>query len=235
MVIVKPVAFVRPSPTAGTLGGVVRATRESLVVMAAAGYDILLVETVGVGQSETLVAQMTDTFLLLSLARTGDQLQGIKKGVLELADIVAVNRADGPRAQEARRAARELAGALRLLGQPEDGWATPVGETVDIGAGDPFDQAVAAEPGQVIGGLVHALRDAAQSGHPGTKALIGDAGDGEVPDRQATGQGLHPEFPNRMAGTLRPASSEVGRAIRSMTGFDGARLPLLFGACHPEV
>jgi LAO/AO transport system kinase len=122
-----PGAFVRPSPTAGTLGGVARATRESLVIMAAAGYDILLVETVGVGQSETLVAEMTDTFLLLALARTGDQLQGIKKGVLELADIVAVNKADGPHAADARTAARELAGALRLLGQPpEDGWATPV-------------------------------------------------------------------------------------------------------------
>jgi LAO/AO transport system kinase len=117
-----PAAFVRPSPTAGTLG----ATRESLVVMAAAGYDILLVETVGVGQSEILVAEMTDTFLLLALARTGDQLQGIKKGVLELADVVAVNKADGPHEAEARRAARELTGALRLLGQPEDGWATPV-------------------------------------------------------------------------------------------------------------
>ncbi|HEY0933459.1 MAG TPA: methylmalonyl Co-A mutase-associated GTPase MeaB [Trebonia sp.] len=121
-----PGAFVRPSPTAGTLGGVARATRESLVVMAAAGYDILLVETVGVGQSETLVAEMTDTFLLLALARAGDQLQGIKKGVLELADIVAVNKADGPHADDARRAARELAGALRLIGQPDDGWTTPV-------------------------------------------------------------------------------------------------------------
>jgi LAO/AO transport system kinase len=121
-----PDAFVRPSPTAGMLGGVARATRESLVIMAAAGYDILLVETVGVGQSEVLVAEMTDTFLLLALARTGDQLQGIKKGVLELADIVAVNKADGPHAQEARRAARELAGALRLHGRPEDGWTTPV-------------------------------------------------------------------------------------------------------------
>jgi LAO/AO transport system kinase len=121
-----PAAFVRASPTAGTLGGVARATRESLVVMAAAGYDILLVETVGVGQSETLVAEMTDTFVLLALARAGDQLQGIKKGVLELADIVAVNKADGPHEQEARRAARELAGALRLLGRPDDGWTTPV-------------------------------------------------------------------------------------------------------------
>lgn len=113
-----PNACVRPSPTSGTLGGVARATRESLVVMAAAGYDILLVETVGVGQSETLVAGMTDTFALIALARTGDQLQGIKKGILELADIVAVNKSDGPHAQEACRVARELAGALRLLGQP---------------------------------------------------------------------------------------------------------------------
>jgi LAO/AO transport system kinase len=121
-----PNSFVRPSPTAGTLGGVARATRESLIIMAAAGYDVLLVETVGVGQSEAAVAEMTDTFLLLALARTGDQLQGIKKGVLELADVVAVNKADGPHEQEARRAARELAGALRLIGPPADGWVTPV-------------------------------------------------------------------------------------------------------------
>jgi LAO/AO transport system kinase len=121
-----PNSFVRPSPTSGTLGGVARATRESLVIMAAAGYDVCLVETVGVGQSETVVAEMTDTFLLLALARTGDQLQGIKKGVLELADIVAVNKADGPHEQEAARAARELAGALRLLGRPAGGWVTPV-------------------------------------------------------------------------------------------------------------
>jgi LAO/AO transport system kinase len=117
-----PNSFVRPSPTSGTLGGVARATRESLVIMAAAGYDVLLVETVGVGQSEAAVAEMTDTFLLLALARTGDQLQGIKK----LADVVAVNKADGPHEQEASRAARELSGALRLIGQPADGWATPV-------------------------------------------------------------------------------------------------------------
>jgi LAO/AO transport system kinase len=121
-----PSAFVRPSPTSGTLGGVARATREALIVMAAAGYDVLLVETVGVGQSETMVAEMTDTFLLLALARSGDQLQGIKKGVLELADVVAVNKADGAHETEARRAARELSGALRLIGQTDDGWVTPV-------------------------------------------------------------------------------------------------------------
>ncbi|MEV0132706.1 methylmalonyl Co-A mutase-associated GTPase MeaB [Dactylosporangium sp. NPDC050688] len=108
-------AFVRPSPTSGTLGGVARATREAMTVVEAAGYDVVLVETVGVGQSETAVAGMVDTFLLLALARTGDQLQGIKKGVLELADVIAVNKADGPGEADARKAARELAGALRLL------------------------------------------------------------------------------------------------------------------------
>ena len=123
---VDPAAFVRPSPTSGTLGGVARATRESMVVMEAAGYDVVLVETVGVGQSETTVAGMVDTFLLLTLARTGDQLQGIKKGVLELADIVAVNKADGPHELDARAAARELAGALRLLQAPDAAWTPPV-------------------------------------------------------------------------------------------------------------
>ena len=119
-------AFIRPSPTSGTLGGVAAATREAIVVMEAAGYDVVLVETVGVGQSETVVADMTDTFLLLALARTGDQLQGIKKGVLELADVVAVNKADGEHAIEAKRAALELAGALRLIGAPDGTWTTPV-------------------------------------------------------------------------------------------------------------
>ncbi|MGW9170306.1 methylmalonyl Co-A mutase-associated GTPase MeaB [Streptomyces decoyicus] len=121
-----PAAFVRPSPTSGTLGGVARATRESIVVMEAAGYDVVLVETVGVGQSETTVAGMVDTFLLLTLARTGDQLQGIKKGVLELADLVSVNKADGPHERDARSAARELAGALRLLQPPDAAWTPPV-------------------------------------------------------------------------------------------------------------
>ncbi|MEU8802000.1 methylmalonyl Co-A mutase-associated GTPase MeaB [Spirillospora sp. NPDC048819] len=116
---VDPDAFIRPSPTAGTLGGVAKATREAMVVMEAAGYDVVLVETVGVGQSETTVADMVDSFLFLTLARTGDQLQGIKKGVLELADVIAVNKADGEHKMEAVRAARELSGALRLLRSDE--------------------------------------------------------------------------------------------------------------------
>jgi LAO/AO transport system kinase len=123
---VDPDAFVRPSPSAGTLGGVAKATRESMVVMEAAGYDVILVETVGVGQSETAVADMVDSFLLLTLARTGDQLQGIKKGVLELADVIAVNKADGPHERDARAAARELAGALRLMHGKDAFWTPPV-------------------------------------------------------------------------------------------------------------
>ena len=120
-----PDAYIRPSPAAGTLGGVARATVQAMAVLEAAAYDVVLVETVGVGQSEVTVAGMVDTFLFLTLARTGDQLQGIKKGILEIADVIAVNKADGDREVEARGAARELAGALRLVrGRSE--WAPPV-------------------------------------------------------------------------------------------------------------
>ena len=119
-------AFIRPSPTAGTLGGVAKATRETIVLLEAAGYDVILVETVGVGQSEVTVANMVDVFCFLTLARTGDQLQGIKKGVLELADLVAVNKADGRHEVEARAAARELQGAMRLIHPRESLWRPPV-------------------------------------------------------------------------------------------------------------
>jgi LAO/AO transport system kinase len=123
---VDPAAFIRPSPTSGTLGGVARATRETIVLMEAAGYDVVLVETVGVGQSEVTVANMVDCFLYLTLARTGDQLQGIKKGVLELADVIAVNKADGDHERDAKQAARELAGALRMIYGPDAAWTPPV-------------------------------------------------------------------------------------------------------------
>ncbi|WP_027501888.1 methylmalonyl Co-A mutase-associated GTPase MeaB [Rhodococcus sp. UNC363MFTsu5.1] len=123
---VQPNAYIRPSPTSGTLGGVAKATRETMVLLEAAGYDVILVETVGVGQSEVTVANMVDTFTFLTLARTGDQLQGIKKGVLELADIVTVNKADGKHAIEAKAAARELAGALRLIYPHDALWKPPV-------------------------------------------------------------------------------------------------------------
>ena len=112
---VHPDAYIRPSPTSGTLGGVAKATRETIVLLEAAGFDVILVETVGVGQSEVTVANMVDTFVFLTLARTGDQLQGIKKGVLELADVVVVNKADGEHATEAKAAARRIVG-----GDPPD-------------------------------------------------------------------------------------------------------------------
>ncbi|QDQ92562.1 methylmalonyl Co-A mutase-associated GTPase MeaB [Rhodococcus sp. WB9] len=119
-------AYIRPSPTSGTLGGVAKATRETIVLLEAAGFDVILVETVGVGQSEVTVANMVDCFCFLTLARTGDQLQGIKKGVLELADLVAVNKADGKHEREAKGAARELAGALRLIYPHDAVWTPPV-------------------------------------------------------------------------------------------------------------
>lgn len=128
---VDPNAFIRPSPSAGTLGGVAAATSQAMNVLEGAGYDVVLVETVGVGQSEITVAGMVDSFLFLTLARTGDQLQGIKKGILEIADVIAVNKADAElgggvdRAAEARGAARELAGAMRMVRGPKE-WAPPV-------------------------------------------------------------------------------------------------------------
>ena len=123
---VHPEAYIRPSPTSGTLGGVAKATRETVVLLEAAGFDVILIETVGVGQSEVAVANMVDTFILLTLARTGDQLQGIKKGVLELADIVVVNKADGKYLPDARAAARELSSAIRLIYPRETLWRPPV-------------------------------------------------------------------------------------------------------------
>ena len=119
-------AYIRPSPTSGTLGGVAKATRETVVLLEAAAFDVILIETVGVGQSEVAVANMVDTFVLLTLARTGDQLQAIKKGVLELADIVVVNKADGEHLSDARIAARELSAAIRLIYPRETLWRPPV-------------------------------------------------------------------------------------------------------------
>ena len=121
-----PDAFVRPSPSAGTLGGVTRTTRETLLVLEAAGFDVVLVETVGVGQSETLVARMVDFFLALMLPGAGDELQGIKKGLLELADMIAVNKADGDNARAARTAARDYSAALRLTQPASASWTPQV-------------------------------------------------------------------------------------------------------------
>src|SRR5881628_1037098 len=110
-----PDAFIRPSPSAGSLGGVTRRTREALLVCEAAGYDVVLVETVGVGQSEYAVASMVDFFLVLMLAGAGDELQGMKRGILELADAVAINKADGDNTTPAAHAAAQYRSALNLL------------------------------------------------------------------------------------------------------------------------
>ena len=119
-------AFIRPSPSSGTLGGVAAKTRETMLLCEAAGYDIILVETVGVGQSETTVADMTDFFLLLMLPGAGDELQGIKKGVVELADMIAVNKADGDNLARARTAAAEYRAALHILKPQSPHWTPPV-------------------------------------------------------------------------------------------------------------
>jgi LAO/AO transport system kinase len=119
-------AFIRPSPSGGTLGGVTRRTRETMIVCEAAGFDIIIVETVGVGQSETTVASMVDFFLVLMLAGAGDELQGIKKGVLELADAIAINKADGNNIEHARKAKNEYEKALNLLTPSSKIWSPPV-------------------------------------------------------------------------------------------------------------
>lgn len=123
---VHPNAFIRPSPSSGTLGGVTKMTRETIIVCEAAGYDIVLVETVGVGQSETVVADMVDFFLVLMLAGAGDELQGIKKGVLELADMICVNKADGPNEQRAKLAARDYKNAVHIMRPNSPNWTPPV-------------------------------------------------------------------------------------------------------------
>src|SRR5947209_4551545 len=119
-------AFIRPSPAAGTLGGVAAKTRETMLICEAAGFDVILVETVGIGQSETAVADMTDFFLVLMLPGAGDELQGIKKGVVELADVIAVNKADGDNIKRAKAAAGEYRAALHILTPRSPNWSPPV-------------------------------------------------------------------------------------------------------------
>jgi len=121
-----PNAFIRPSPSSGTLGGVAAKTRETMLVCEAAGYGVVMVETVGIGQSETAVADMTDFFLVLMLPGAGDELQGLKKGIVELADMIAVNKADGDNVERAQLAAAEYRGALNILTPHSVTWSPPV-------------------------------------------------------------------------------------------------------------
>ncbi|MGL5166817.1 MAG: methylmalonyl Co-A mutase-associated GTPase MeaB [Afipia sp.] len=119
-------AFIRPSPSSGTLGGVAAKTREAMLLCEAAGFDVVLVETVGIGQSETAVCDMTDFFLALMLPGAGDELQGIKKGLVELADMIAVNKADGDNLKRAQAAAAEYNAALHILTPRSEHWFPPV-------------------------------------------------------------------------------------------------------------
>ncbi len=119
-------AFIRPSPSGGTLGGVARKTRETMIACEAAGFDVIIVETVGVGQSETTVASMVDFFLVLMIAGAGDELQGIKKGILEIADAVAVNKADGDNIEKAEFARKQYETALHFLAPSSPNWTPPV-------------------------------------------------------------------------------------------------------------
>ena len=123
---IHPDSFIRPSPSAGSLGGVARKTRETIILCEAAGFDKIFVETVGVGQSETAVHSMVDFFLLLQLAGTGDELQGIKRGIMEMADGIVINKADGDNIDRANLAAAQFRSALHLFPTPESGWVPQV-------------------------------------------------------------------------------------------------------------
>lgn len=143
---VHPDSFIRPSPSAGSLGGVARKTRETIVLCEAAGFDKIFVETVGVGQSETAVHSMVDFFLLIQLAGTGDELQGIKRGIMEMADGIIINKADGNNVDKARLAATQFRNALHLFPAPESGWTPQVltySGFYDIGVKEVWDMVYA--------------------------------------------------------------------------------------------
>ena len=123
---VHPDSFIRPSPSAGSLGGVARKTRETIVLCEAAGFDVIFIETVGVGQSETAVHSMVDMFMLLQISGAGDELQGIKRGIMEMADIMVITKADGENIHKAELAKTQFQGALRLFPLPESGWRPKV-------------------------------------------------------------------------------------------------------------
>jgi LAO/AO transport system kinase len=152
----EPLAYIRPSPSQTALGGVTRRTREAIRVVEAWGADVVLVETVGVGQSETMVAEMTDIFVLLIAPAGGDELQGVKRGIMEMADLLLVNKADGPLEAQARRTCADYAGALRLIRpRPGDPAGWPRAATVSAATGDGLAWAWAA-----IGELADARRAA---------------------------------------------------------------------------
>jgi LAO/AO transport system kinase len=199
-----PRAFIRPTPSGGALGGVARRTRETIVVVEAAGHDVVLVETVGVGQSEVMVANMVDFFLVLTLAGGGDELQGIKRGILELADLLVVTKADGDNLPAAERARAEYRGALALMPPRSPEW-TPRVELCSALTGEGLDRLWAAvqehraalratgawdrrRGEQRVHWLWQSIRDGleeALAGHEGVKARLGEL-EAAVRDGRAT-------------------------------------------------
>jgi len=217
----RPEAFIRPSPAGTTLGGVARRTREALLLCEAAGFDVVLVETVGVGQSETAVAELVDCFVVLALPGAGDELQGIKKGVLELADVLAVNKADGDNVHRANIALREHRAALRYLRRRRPAW-------------EPRSLLVSGQTGLGLDELWQAVLD-----HRATLTESGDLPDiraeqavgwlrAEVGDRLWEAFDRHPAVAARLPGL----QSEV-RAGTTPPGAAAAELLALFGLSDP--
>ncbi len=158
-------AFIRPSPTSGTLGGVTRTTRETILLCEAAGFDVVLVETVGVGQSEVAVSEMVDFFMVLLVAGAGDELQGIKKGVLEIADMIALNKADGDNETKAKASAAEYQHALRIITPKDKDWIPPVvtiSALHNLGVGDLWGRVTQRHKNLLDGGGLTILRQEQQ-------------------------------------------------------------------------
>ncbi len=170
-----PEAFIRPSPTGGTLGGVARRTREAIVLCEAAGFDVVIVETVGVGQSETTVADMVDLFCLLLSPASGDELQGIKKGIVELAELIVVNKSDGELLAIAQRTVADYRAALRLIRPLSPSW-TPEVLAASARTGDGLDQ-VWDTVKRHQAGLTASGEKAARRGEQAQEALWADLGD----------------------------------------------------------
>ncbi len=215
-------AYIRPSPSGGTLGGVARRTREAIPLCEAAGYDLVVVETVGVGQSEVAVAGLTDLFVLLVLPGGGDELQGIKRGIVELADLVLVNKADGELAEEARRTAAEYASALRLLRRRQADWAVTV-ETCSAllgqGVDRVFDRVLSRVEALAASGAL-AERRAAQA-----RAALGHEVEAELAAAFAARRGARAALAEAeaevVAGTL-PAAMAARRLVGRFMGADAA-------------
>ncbi len=201
-------AFIRPSPAGRTLGGVARRTREAMLVCEAAGFDVVIVETVGVGQSEAAVADMVDMFLLLLQPGAGDELQGFKRGIVELADLILVNKADGELAEAAERAAAEYAGALQFLRPANPNWRPPVLKCSALtGAGIP-------EVWQAVGRFREALGEtqelAAKRSGQARSWMWGEIGDSLTAALRAHPEAARqlPELESRvMEGRMTPAAA----------------------------